>query len=205
MNIDFASLQSFLALISQMKKVQRWQGRYWDDYGIERNESVPDHIWRMLMMLLYLDWKLGIEYDLMRVIKIILVHDMAEIKTGDMSAANADSQYNAPETKKIKEAAERQAMTEIFAWVAEPFASDCLALWEEYEARETSESKVAQCIDKLEAFFHALETSGAKIYPEHYDFCLRIIESQKGKLEVFDVLFEQIKQEFIKNYKEFSK
>jgi 5'-deoxynucleotidase YfbR-like HD superfamily hydrolase len=67
-----------------------------------------------------------VKYDFVHTVKIILIHDLAEIKTGDMSASNADSKYNAPETKQAKEDAEKKAMKEIFADVEEAFASECL-------------------------------------------------------------------------------
>jgi putative hydrolase of HD superfamily len=172
--------------MSQMKKVERWKGRYWDDYPIERKESVPDHIWRMLMLAMYLQGKLSIECNFEKLLKIIIVHDMAEIRTGDISASNADSTYNAPETKKLKEAAERKAMNDIFSSIDEAFWGQCISLWEEYEANQTNEAKVAKCIDKLEAFLQAFESSGAVLYPEHYEFCLKIIESQKWRLDDFD-------------------
>lgn len=62
---------------------------------------------------------------------------------------------------------------------------------------------MAKCIDKLEAFFYVFETSGIHIYPEHYDFCLRFIDSQKGKIDDFDELYELTKQEFIAHYQSF--
>lgn len=156
-------------------------------------------------MSFYLEGKLSIKYDLLKVFKIILIHDIAEIYTWDINATNPNSKYNAPETKKIKEETERKAVKEIFSQIQDAaFASECIDLWEEYESMETNEGKVAKCIDKLEAFLHAYETSGAILYPEHYDFCIKMIESQKGKLEDFDILFECIKQEFIKNYTPFS-
>lgn len=154
---------------------------------------------------MYLQWKLSVEYNFEKLLKIIIVHDIAEIRTGDISASNADSTYNAPETKKQKEEAERKAMYEIFSWIDETFWKECISLWEEYEANTTNEAKVAKCIDKLEAFLQAFESSGAHIYPEHYDFCLKIIESQKWRLEDFDTLFESIKQEFIAHYRPFTK
>lgn len=73
------------------------------------------------MLAMYLQGKLSVEYDFQKLVKIIIVHDIAEIRTGDMSASNADSTYNAPETKKQKEEAERKAINEIFSCIDEVF------------------------------------------------------------------------------------
>ncbi len=117
-----------------MKTVERWHGKYWDDYGLARNESVPDHVWRMCMMLLYVEGKLSIKYDTFHCLKIILVHDMPEIETGDINAANDNSVYNDPSSKKVKEENERTAMKHILKDLEEPLKSELMDLWEEYEA-----------------------------------------------------------------------
>ena len=205
MNIDFTSMQSFFTILWKMKTVERWHGKYWDDYGLARNESVPDHVWRMCMMLLYVEGKLSIKYDTFHCLKIILVHDMPEIETGDINAANDNSVYNDPSSKKVKEENERAAMKHILKDLEEPLRSELMDLWEEYEAWVTPEAKVAKSIDKMEAFLHAYETSNAEHYPEHLAFITKMIEGQKGRVKEFDELYEEIKQVFIREYKPFKK
>ena len=205
MDIDFMKFQKLFSILWKMKTVERWHGRYWDEYNLKRYESVSDHIWRMLMILVYLEGKLSFRYDILHTIKIILVHDLPEIITWDESAANPTSKYNNPASKKDKEEAERLAIHEIFREFDDSFSKESIVLWEEYEAGVSNEAKVAKCIDKLEAFMHGYETSKAHVFPEHLDFFTWMIDNQKGKLEDFDVLFEEIKQLFIKNYKPFEK
>lgn len=86
-------------------------------------------------MAMYLDGKISIQFDFTKLVKIILVHDIAEIVTGDTNATNPDSSFNTPENKELKEESERKAVNEIFSKVEDrDFANQCIDLWEEYEA-----------------------------------------------------------------------
>lgn len=107
-----------------------------------RQESTAEHSWRLCLFALLLGDALpGV--DAARLMRICLVHDLAEALTGDIPAPAKDS---APD----KSAAERAAMQALTAPLPAPARAEILGLWEEYEAATTREARLAKGLDKLE-------------------------------------------------------
>jgi putative hydrolase of HD superfamily len=107
-----------------------------------RAESTAEHTWRLcLMALVFGDQLPGI--DAARLLRICLVHDLAEALTGDLPAPVARD----PE---VKTARERVAMDQLTRSLPERLRAGILDLWEEYEAAATPEAKLAKGFDKLE-------------------------------------------------------
>ena len=74
----------FLQEMGKLKSVIRFEGKYWDDYEIPRRESVADHTWRMAFMLVFFKERISISFDFEKTMKMILLHDIPEIRTGDI-------------------------------------------------------------------------------------------------------------------------
>ena len=73
------SILGFLKLAMTLKVSER---RGWVYKGVEKCESIADHSYRMATMSFFLDSK---AYDVNKVIKLSLVHDMAECIVGDIT------------------------------------------------------------------------------------------------------------------------
>jgi putative hydrolase of HD superfamily len=107
-----------------------------------RQESTAEHTWRLCLMALVLGEAMpGV--DASRLLRICLVHDLAEAITGDLPAP-------APREEGAKEARERAALAVLTAPLPEAPRAAILALWEEYEAGVTREGRLAKGLDKLE-------------------------------------------------------
>ena len=97
--------------------------------------------------------------DLLRVVQMVIVHDLVEIDAGDTfiydTAARAD-----------KAEAEALAARRIFGQLPEDQAENLLAMWEEYEAHETPEARFGHALDRLQPLMlnHA---SGGTTWTEH--------------------------------------
>jgi putative hydrolase of HD superfamily len=117
-----------------------------------RQESTAEHTWRLCLMALVLGEAMpGV--DASRLMRICLVHDLAEAITGDLPAP-------APREAGAKEARERAAMAVLTGMLPEPSRAAILALWEEYEAGTTREGRLAKGLDKLETILqHAQGTN----------------------------------------------
>jgi len=109
-----------------------------------RQESTAEHSWMLCLIALTIFEHLTIKVDQLKVLKLLIIHDLAETLVGDIPAFDTVGRIG----KQEKE-------TKAFLKIIEPLPSksqkEFRALWEECEARETNEAKVAQAIDKFEA------------------------------------------------------
>jgi len=108
--------------------------------GVAEPESVTEHSWHVLFLV----WALGARsegVDLTRAMEIALVHDLAELRVGDLP--RVASRYFPAGAKKTAEAA---AMAEILA----PLPERALALYEEYQQGTTPEARLVKACDKLQ-------------------------------------------------------
>jgi putative hydrolase of HD superfamily len=108
----------------------------WVRSNVESPESVAAHSWGMAILALRLAPK---EIDLTKVLSMCLVHDLPEVKVGDLTPHDDVSN---------KAELEHSAMKEL--------APDWLALFEEYEAGESKEARFVKQIDKLDMGLQAI-------------------------------------------------
>jgi len=108
--------------------------------GVPEPESVTEHSFHVVFLV----WALGYRIpglDLLRAVGIALVHDLAEIRVGDLPRTAAPY---FPEG--AKKAAESLAMDDILA----PLPAETRALYEEYERGESAEARLVKACDKLQ-------------------------------------------------------
>jgi putative hydrolase of HD superfamily len=108
--------------------------------GVAEPESVTEHSWHVLFLV----WALGSRIegiDRTRAIEIALVHDLAELRIGDLP--RVASRYFPEGAKKAAEAA---AMAEVLA----PLPDRALALYDEYQQGTTPEARLVKACDKLQ-------------------------------------------------------
>jgi putative hydrolase of HD superfamily len=91
--------------------------------------------------------------DLNRVIKMVLIHDITEIDAGDTFLY--DDILNSSTVQKEAEGAER-----IFGLLPGEQKDEFIKIWQEFEKRETPESKFAAAIDRLEPLLQNYFTQG---------------------------------------------
>lgn len=137
---------STIHLAENMKKELRhcWMSNH-------RQESVAEHTWRLAFFLLLVEKYLDKKLDMQKALKLALIHDLAEAVTGDLPIFANDA------LKETKQIAEYKAMHAICYKMPEAIGDEIFDLWEEYEARESYESKVVSALDKLEAIIQHLE------------------------------------------------
>ncbi len=139
----------FLIEIDRMKSVLR-QTLLADG---SRRENDAEHSWHMAMMAMVLREYAGGEIDLLRVLKMALVHDVIEVYAGDTFAY--DERGN-----ESKEAREREAADRLFGILPGDQNSGLRALWEEFDAMLTDDSRYAAAIDRLQPFINNYLTEG---------------------------------------------
>jgi putative hydrolase of HD superfamily len=119
-----------------------------------RQENSAEHSWHIALILLVLsEYADEDNLDHLQVIKLLLAHDLVEI--------DADDTYCYDEMggrdQKIRET---RAADRIFNILPPDQAQAFRALWDEYEDKDTPESKFANALDRLHPFLHNYFTRG---------------------------------------------
>lgn len=152
---------SLLELFLELQNLDRVPRSGWALRGVAAGESVTEHSWHVLFLV----WALGPRIpglDVGRAVEIALVHDLAEVRLGDLPQTAA--RY-LPEG--AKKEAERTAVAEILA----PLPGRSRELYAEYEAGETPEARLVKACDKLQLMVKAAayERWGAGGLAEFWD------------------------------------
>jgi len=125
-----------------------------------RRENDAEHSWHIaLAAVLLLEYGPAEELDLLRVVKMLLIHDLVEIDAGDTYAY--DEAAGVDQAERELAAAER-----IFPMLPGDQAAEYRALWDEFEARQTPEARYAVAMDCLQPFLHNYFTRG-RSWQEH--------------------------------------
>ncbi|WP_423745983.1 HD domain-containing protein (plasmid) [Haladaptatus sp. SPP-AMP-3] len=120
----------------------------WQLREVSDPESVAGHTWGVALLCLQYGSEADIDTD--RALRMALVHDLAEAKTGDVATRVNDADQRVSATE--KERNEREAMDDL-APALDPEIRD---QWEEYEARETPESAFVKDMDLVDMCLQAL-------------------------------------------------
>lgn len=118
--------------------------------GSEENDAM--HIFKLSFLVMLIAPYLKTPVNYTKMLELALVHDIAEGKTGDYTAAN---QLTHPELKAEKQKKETLAINELKGLLPFPLNKKIYALYQEYEKKETIEAKIISVLDKLEANLQA--------------------------------------------------
>ncbi len=110
--------------------------------GLPRYENSAEHSWTLALMAMLLAEHASEEVNLLRVMQMLLVHDLVEIDAGDTFCF--DLAENATKTEREACAAQR-----LFALLPEDQGEEFRALWAEFEARASPEAIFANALDRL--------------------------------------------------------
>lgn len=119
-----------------------------------REENSAEHSWHIAMaVFLFSEYAQDQNIDWYRVIKMLLVHDLVEIDAGDTYCY--DHQSRKDQAQREQKAAER-----IFKILPLDQSRSFRELWDEFENRETPESKYANALDRFQPFLQNYVTKG---------------------------------------------
>jgi putative hydrolase of HD superfamily len=167
--------------------------------GHGRNENDAEHAWHMALMAYLLKEYSNEPVDIAKVMLMCLIHDVVEIDAGDTYAYDADG-------LKTQKKREDRAKERIFSLLPEDQKADLIALFDEFEAYETPESKYAHAMDNLQPLI-LNNSNGGSDWKEHGVTSSQVygrqsktkLGSEKLYQEVVDkIIKEQIKKGNIK-------
>ncbi|MEK7615532.1 MAG: HD domain-containing protein [Patescibacteria group bacterium] len=208
---DTEKLYSFATALEGLKKIERWRGQFfWKEYPQPHwYESVADHSWRLTMLVLMMAPRLSQKIDLEKALKMALIHDIAEIITGDESPLGEDGtgkSTHAFDERLAQEKMERetQAVRQLFSQLPESDAKEFYDLWLEAEQKVSFEAKVVKALDKLEATLQALEYSDGVLYKEHFEFSIKYSMKYADVDPAIKSFGDEIVQKMTERFKEFT-
>lgn len=146
----------FIVEIDKLKHVMR-QTLITDE---SRQENSAEHSWHIaLMALILLEYAENPQIDALRVIKMLLIHDLVEVDAGDTFCYDEHGREDQHDR-------ERQAATRIFSLLPTDQARQLWSLWEEFDERRTANAQFAQALDRLQPLINNYYTGG-KAWQKH--------------------------------------
>jgi putative hydrolase of HD superfamily len=118
-----------------------------------RQENSAEHSWHIALMAVLLAEYAPQPVDLLKVIKMLLIHDVVEIDAGDTFCYDAEGHID-------KAAREAQAAQRLFGLLPSDQAGELRQLWNEFEAQETEEAQFAAALDRIQPFLNNQQTQG---------------------------------------------
>ena len=122
-----------------------------------RRENDAEHMWHMaISAMLFAEYSNNSkELDMLKVLKMVLLHDVVEIYAGDTFAYDDQGHVD-------KEEREKNSADKIFALLPQEQGLEFRHLWDEFEASMTTEAKYAKSIDRFMPILHNYITEGAQ-------------------------------------------
>ena len=127
-----------------------------------RTESVAEHTWRLTLIAITFADQLP-DADLLKLLKICILHDLGEAIGGDIPAPSQDA-------ARSKSESERSDFLSLVEPLPETVRSEFVSLWDEYERGESHEARIAKALDKLETILQHNQGSN----PDDFDYTFNI-------------------------------
>lgn len=159
--------------------------------GHGRNENEAEHAWHMAIMAYVLREYSNEKIDVAKVMLMCLIHDIVEIDAGDTYAYDA-------EKLKTQTARENAAKERIFSLLPDEQKEELIALFDEFEAFETPESKFAHAMDNLQPLMLNNSNGGAD-WKEHEVTAQQVYGRQSKTRLGSETLFEVVDSIIQKN------
>lgn len=176
---------AFIQEVDKLKKIGRQS--YITDSS--RKENDAEHSWHLAMMTMLLSEYAEEKIDVLKVMSMVLIHDIVEIDAGDTYAYDLEGN----QTKRVRE---EKAAERLFGLLPPDQKTYLRELWEEFEKQETAEAKFARTMDCVQPIMLNAASDG-KAWKEHEVRLTQILERNQSTREGSEVLWEYAKKNFI--------
>jgi len=140
---------AFIKEIDKIKYIQRKTKLFNSD----RHENDAEHSWHLAMMTIVLAEHSNQPIDVLKVLKMVLIHDIVEIDAGDTFIYDTNKNHTNTEQELI--AAER-----IFGLLPKEQAEEFISIWKEFEDGITEDAKFAKSMDRFEPLLQNTSNNG---------------------------------------------
>jgi len=140
---------SFIKEIDKIKYIQRKTKLINSD----RPENDAEHSWHLAMMTIVLAEHADTPVDALKVLKMVLIHDIVEIDAGDTFIYDTTKSHSNTEQ-------ELKAARRIFGILPPEQANEMIDIWLEFENGLTAEAKFAKSMDRFEPLLQNTSNMG---------------------------------------------
>lgn len=155
MNERLKKQLDFMLELDKMKNIYRQTYVLHED----RKENDAEHSWHLAILAFMLEEYAAEPIDILKVIKMVLLHDVVEIDAGDTYLYDEEGY-------KSKAEREEKAAQRIFGLLPDDQRDEYYALWREFEDDITYESRFASILDRMQPLLLNY-TKGGIAWKEH--------------------------------------
>jgi putative hydrolase of HD superfamily len=148
-NDNLSKQVRFIKEIDKLKYIQRKTKLFNSD----RHENDAEHSWHLAMMTIVLAEHSDKRIDVLKVLKMVLIHDIVEIDAGDTFIYDAIKSHTNTDDELI-------AAKRIFGLLPTEQAKEFIAIWKEFEEGMTDEAKFAKSMDRFEPLLQNTSNNG---------------------------------------------
>ncbi len=139
----------FIKEIDKLKYIQRKTRLFNSD----RHENDAEHSWHLAMMALVMAEHSNVKIDVLKVLKMVLIHDIVEIDSGDIFIFDTTKSHDNSEE-------ELKAAKRIFGILPEEQGKELTEIWLEFEKGISNEAKFAKAMDRFEPILQNASNNG---------------------------------------------
>ena len=154
-----------------------------------RKENDAEHAWHMAIMTFLLSDYANEEIDVLKTIKMLLIHDIVEIDAGDTYAYDDVA-------KETQHERETLAANRIFGLLPKDQGEQLLALWEEFEEGTSKEARFARVMDNLQPML-LNDASNGKSWEEHGVVLSKILKRNERTPLGSNILWTYAKEQIL--------
>ncbi|QTN35688.1 HD domain-containing protein [Cognatishimia activa] len=161
----------FLNEIDKLKSVTR------SSYIVDgsRFENSAEHSWHLALYALIFAPHAGEDVDILRVIQMLLLHDIVEIDVGDHP-------IDLPTDWEAVAVAEQAAAARIFGMLPAAQSTVLREIWQEFEAAQTPSARFAKALDACQPIFQTL--NNAREIPDHVEIVQDNLKTGRARMLV---------------------
>lgn len=178
-------LKKQMDFILEADKIKRIGRQTYLSDGV-RKENDAEHSWHLALMAILLQEHSNQELDVLKVITMVLIHDMVEIDAGDTYAYDEAAHA----TKREREVA---AADRIFGILPADQKEYLRQLWEEFEEYETPEAKFAHMLDNFQPLMLNDVTDG-RSWVEHGVKKSQVLKRNARTAEGSEIIMNEVRK-----------
>ena len=171
-----------------MLEIDKMKNLYRQTYVLheDRKENDAEHSWHLAIMAFLLSEYANYSIDVLKVIKMVLIHDIVEIDAGDTYCYD-DKRYT------TKAEREETAAQRIFGIIPDDQRREFYDLWREFEDSKTNEARFSAVLDRLQPLMLNYTKKGIS-WQEHGIYKEQVLNRNKEYFNEADELADVIKE-----------
>lgn len=174
--------------ISFVLELDKMKALYRQTYVLneDRKENDAEHSWHLAVMAFLLAEYSNEPVDVLKVMKMVLIHDVVEIDAGDTYCYDEEGYRSKAER-------EEKAAQRLFGLLPEDQKKESYDLWREFEENSTAESKFANLLDHIQPLLLNYTKNGIS-WKEHGIFSDQVRKRNLNSAQASDDIADLIEK-----------